>query len=281
MHLFSSTAISWESVQVLINMSVRYLLFTGSFYLVFYLWKKKRFWYAKIQQKYPENKHILREVKYSFFSILIFGVVIMAVILASKERLTQVYTPIDKYGWGYYFLSVGIMILIHDTYFYWTHRAMHWKLIFKYVHKVHHLSINPTPFAAYAFHPVEALVEVGIIPLVAFTVPHHGSAITVFALYSLLLNVVGHLGYELFPKGFATHKLFKWHNTSTHHNMHHRLIKCNYGLYFNFWDRIMGTNHANYEQAFDDVVEQRKQGKLRRASEDTISEKNIMAAESV
>jgi len=162
------------------------------------------------------------------------------------------------------------MIVLHDTYFYWTHRLMHWKPLFKLAHKTHHLSTNPTPFAAYAFHPIEALVEVGIIPLIAFTIPHHASAITIFSLYSLLLNVTGHLGYELFPKGFASHKLFKWHNTSTHHNMHHRLVKCNYGLYFNFWDRLMKTNHPHYEQSFNAVIETREQGKINRPTEEVV-----------
>jgi lathosterol oxidase len=88
--------------------------------------------------------------------------------------------------------------------------------------------------------------------------PYHPSAIAIFTLYSLVLNVFGHLGFEVFPKGFASHQLFKWHNTSTHHNMHHRLVKCNYGLYFNIWDRLMQTNHAKYEQHFDEVTSQEK-----------------------
>ena len=58
------------------------------------------------------------------------------------------------------------------------------------------------------------------------------------------MNVLGHLGFELYPKGFTTHWLGKWNNTSTHHNMHHKYYNCNYGLYFNIWDRIMGTNHS-------------------------------------
>ncbi|MEO6633774.1 MAG: sterol desaturase family protein [Mucilaginibacter sp.] len=254
--------LSFDALKLLLNIAVRYLLFTGSFYLVFYVWKNRRYWASKIQQRYPEKQHIFREIKYSFFTVLIFGVIIMLTVMAGMKGLTLVYAPVAKYGWFYYFISIALMILLHDTYFYWTHRLMHWKPIFKYVHKVHHLSINPTPFAAYAFHPVEAVVEVGIIPLIAFTIPHHATTIVIFGLYSLLLNVAGHLGYELFPKGFASHILFKWHNTSTHHNMHHRLVKCNYGLYFNFWDRIMSTNHPTYEDSFDQVVEQREQGKL-------------------
>jgi lathosterol oxidase len=257
--MFSSLPNTIESIRVIFNIVSRYLLFTGSFYLVFYVWKHKRFWMAKIQQRYPEKKNILNEIKYSFITMLIFGGVILLTIWAGRHSLTRVYAPLDKYGYLYYFLSILLMIVLHDTYFYWTHRAMHWKPLFKVMHKTHHLSVNPTPFAAYAFHPLEALVEVGIIPLIAFTIPHHASAITVFSLYALLLNVMGHLGYELFPKGFASHWLFKWHNTSTHHNMHHRLVKCNYGLYFNFWDRVMHTNHPGYEESFDDVVNQRQQ----------------------
>jgi sterol desaturase/sphingolipid hydroxylase (fatty acid hydroxylase superfamily) len=243
---------------VLLRLAVRYLLFAGSFYLVFYVWKNKAIWRAKIQQRYPENKHVIREIVNSSITIIIFGLVILGVIYASKAGLTRVYHNVSNHGYGYYIFSIVLMILIHDTYFYWTHRAMHWKPLFKMVHKTHHLSTNPTPFAAYAFHPLEAVIEIGIVPLIAFTIPYHPTALTLFSLYSLLLNVTGHLGFELFPKGFASHWLFKWHNTSTHHNMHHRLVKCNYGLYFNLWDRLMGTNHPDYEKSFDAVVETRK-----------------------
>jgi lathosterol oxidase len=258
-------AIAYSSAAAtLIKISTRYLLFAGLTYLFFYVWRNKHYWHAKIQQRYPEKKHIIREIFYSTTTILIFGLVIIMVTWAGSRGYTLRYQDINHYGYPYYFFSILLMIVVHDTYFYWTHRIMHWKPLFKYVHKVHHLSLNPTPFAAYAFHPLEAVVEIGIIPLIAFTIPHHTSAIMIFSLYSLLLNVAGHLGFELFPKGFATHRLFKWHNTSTHHNMHHRLVKCNYGLYFNLWDRLMKTNHPGYEEAFEKVVNIRNEAKLTR-----------------
>ncbi len=256
-----------EIAKVLFSISSRYFLFAGSFYLVFYVWKNRKFWYAKIQQRYPENKHILREIGYSMLTMLIFGAIIILTIIAGKNGLTRVYNDIGQYGYVYFFFSIVLMIFIHDTYFYWTHRLMHWKPLFKIAHKTHHLSTNPTPFAAYAFHPIEAVVEIGIIPLIAFTMPYHPTALAAFSIYAILLNVTGHLGFELFPKGFASHRIFKWHNTSTHHNMHHRLVKCNYGLYFNIWDRLMKTNHSEYERSYDSVIEQREQGKLIRDAE--------------
>jgi sterol desaturase/sphingolipid hydroxylase (fatty acid hydroxylase superfamily) len=130
---------------------------------------------------------------------------------------------------------------------------MHWDAIYKYVHRVHHLSTNPTPWAAFAFHPFEAVMEVSIVLIMVFIMPLHYLAILAWILYMSGLNVLGHLGFELFPSGFTTNKLTSWHNTSTHHNMHHRLVKCNYGLYFNFWDKIMGTNHEHYTEEFEKV----------------------------
>lgn len=242
-------------------MIVQYLLFTGIVYLIFYVWKHKSLWPAKIQQRYPKNKHIYREIAYSISTLCILGVVITFVVWANKNHLTRMYNPIDKYGWGYYFLSLLIMFLVHDTYFYWGHRLLHWKPIFKYVHKTHHLSINPTPFAAYAFHPLEAVFEMGIMPLIVFTIPHHISTVSIFALYSLLLNVAAHVGYEFLPKWFARHRIFKWHNTATHHNLHHRYFHTNFGLYLNFWDRIMKTNHPDYEEHFEKLADQREQAK--------------------
>jgi len=244
----------FKFASLLVGMCFEYLLFAGVLYLFFYTWREKKYWPFKIQQRSQQKKHIIRDIKYSFCTLVVFGLVIVPVFWASEHGYTRIYHPIDKYGWGYYFFSILLMVFIHDTYFYWSHRFLHWKPMFRLVHKTHHLSLNPTVFSIYAFHPFEAFVNVLIIPIVAFTVPHHGSAITIFTLYQLAVNTMGHLGYEFFPKGFTRHKITKWSNTATHHNMHHRFVKCNYGLYFNFWDTIMKTNHRLYDETFDEVA---------------------------
>ena len=131
---------------------------------------------------------------------------------------------------------------------------MHWRPLFKLAHRVHHQSHNPTPWAAFCFHPLEALIEAMIYPVVILFLPIHPLAALIWLLYMITMNVGGHLGFELFPAGFVRHRLFRWHNTSVHHNMHHSHINCNYGLYFNFWDRLMGTNHVKYEEHFDRIT---------------------------
>jgi len=242
-------------------MMAQYFLFTGIVFLTLYVWKKKKLWHTKIQQRYPKNKHVFLEIRYSIYTFLILSAFIAFVIWANKNGLTMAYSPIDKYGYGYYFLSFLIMIVVHDTYFYWTHRLLHWKPLFKFAHKIHHKSINPTPFAAYSFHPFEAMIEMGIMLVLVFTIPHHISVISVFGIYSLVINVAGHAGFEFLPKWFVRHKIFKWHNTSTHHNLHHTHFKSNFGLYFTFWDKVMKTEHPKYEEEFEKLADFRDQAK--------------------
>lgn len=234
-------------------LSLRYLVFAGLLFFIFYVWKRKDWFVYKVQQKYPSNPDVWREIKYSFLSLSIFSFVGLTIFTLRKFGYTKIYTDFSAHSVLYFVFSVIAFIVIHDTYFYFSHRFMHWKKIYKYVHRVHHMSTNPTPWAAFSFHPLEAIVEVGIVPLMVFLIPIHPFAILIWVLYQTGMNVLGHLGFELFPSGFTTGKLSKWHNTSTHHNMHHKLVNCNYGLYYNFWDRILGTNHERYEEEFEAV----------------------------
>jgi sterol desaturase/sphingolipid hydroxylase (fatty acid hydroxylase superfamily) len=62
----------------------------------------------------------------------------------------------------------------------------------------------------------------------------------------ILWNVYVHVGMEFLPKRLAESFLGGWIGTPTHHNVHHRVFSGNYGLWFNIWDRLMGTNHPTY-----------------------------------
>src|SRR3546814_1568014 len=55
--------------------------------------------------------------------------------------------------------SVLLYLLIHDTWFYWTHRWMHRPALFRRCHAVHHQSRPPTAWTAMSFHPWESRSE--------------------------------------------------------------------------------------------------------------------------
>jgi sterol desaturase/sphingolipid hydroxylase (fatty acid hydroxylase superfamily) len=104
-----------------------------------------------------------------------------------------------------------------------------------------------------AFHPVEAVFEAGILIILPFLFPIHPLAIGLFLLLMMIYNVYGHLGYELYPKGFSRTRIGKWINTSVNHNLHHQYFTGNYGLYFLWWDRWMGTLRDDYDEQFEAV----------------------------
>jgi sterol desaturase/sphingolipid hydroxylase (fatty acid hydroxylase superfamily) len=232
----------------------RYYLIAGAVFFLFYVVLKNKILHKKIQSLFPKNTDYLREIFYSTITILIFGFIPLFFIANPAMRShTTLYDNISDYGWFYYFLAYPIMFIMHDTYFYWTHRIMHHKSLFNIMHLVHHKSTNPSPWAAYAFHPLESIVEVGIFVVFLFTLPVHTTHVIIFFLLSIMYNIYGHLGWELYPKGFSKSLIGKWINTSVNHNQHHKYFKGNYGLYFLFWDRIMGTIRADYDEAFEEV----------------------------
>lgn len=226
----------------------------GMAFLIFYVWKRSNWHNKKIQLSWPSPGDYNREVIYSLVTTVIFAGVGTLIFLTPFQQYTQVYTTVEEFGLGYFVMSIGLMLLIHDTYFYWTHRAMHHPRLFKWFHRVHHRSVNPSPWAAFAFHPLEAVVEAGIIFVIVFLIPVHPLAVALFLLLMTVYNVYGHLGFELYPAGFAASRIGRWINTSVNHNQHHHYFKGNYGLYFLWWDRWMGTLRTDYEKEYEQVA---------------------------
>jgi sterol desaturase/sphingolipid hydroxylase (fatty acid hydroxylase superfamily) len=244
---------------LLLDNADKYFLIAGPAFLVFYILLKNKIRYKKIQQGFPGKKDYWREIFFSVLSIIIFSFPPLLMLYSDAIRPhTTFYKDIAEYGWAYTVLAFPLMLLMHDTYFYWMHRLMHHPKLFRLFHLVHHKSNNPSPWAAYAFHPLEAVVESLIFVVFLFTIPVHSIHLMLFFIFSLVYNVYGHLGFELYPKGFNTHWLGKWINTSVSHNMHHRYFRGNYGLYFTVWDRLMRTLNTNYDIVFNEITSRKK-----------------------
>lgn len=235
-------------------MFLRYAIIAGIAFAFYYKFLRGKLSNKKIQQKYPKMSKVWQEVKHSSHTALIFGFLALVVNWMTNAGWTQIYTDFSEFGIGYAVLSFFVILIIHDTYFYWMHYSMHKFKPLQKFHAIHHKSHNPTPWAAMAFHPIEALAEFAFIPLAVILIPFHPVVLALFGIFSFVFNVIGHLGFEVFPKWSTRHPILKWVNTSTHHNMHHKNGSANFGFYFNFWDTVMGTNHKNYLDKFDEVV---------------------------
>jgi sterol desaturase/sphingolipid hydroxylase (fatty acid hydroxylase superfamily) len=81
----------------------------------------------------------------------------------------------------------------------------------------------------------------------------HRLALIAFQSISTAVTVYGHAGYEPDPPGWSRQLPDRWINTSVAHNTHHATARHNYGPYFLWWDRWLGTLEPAYERRYDMV----------------------------
>jgi sterol desaturase/sphingolipid hydroxylase (fatty acid hydroxylase superfamily) len=233
---------------------VRYFVFAGIAWLLAFVWFRKRWWRRKIIQRLPSSGDMRREMGWSALTAVIYGLVGAVTLWLAWFGWTQIYFKIGQHSRAWFWSSIVIGIFVHDAYFYWTHRLMHHPRLFRWFHRVHHESTNPSPWAAYCFGPLEAVVQAGIFPLLVCIMPMHLIAFMLFMFWQIFFNVLGHTGFEYYPRWLIDSWVGKFLNTPTHHVQHHEKLRGNYGLYFNYWDRLFGTNNPGYEARFREVT---------------------------
>ncbi|HYF31686.1 MAG TPA: sterol desaturase family protein [Chitinophagaceae bacterium] len=233
----------------------RYFLFAGAFQLIFYSWPGDKWRKRKLGKKPYRPQQFRKEVGWSMLTAAIFAIAGAATALLWQKGYTKIYTPIDQYGWLYLPVSLIISMLLHETYYYWLHRWMHHPSIFKIVHKVHHESNITSPWTAFSFHPLEGLLQAIILPAILMVVPMHPYVILVQLTLMTFSSVINHLDIEIYPKKFHKHALGRWFIGATHHALHHRQFRYNYGLYFTVWDKWKSTESPLYEETFEKVTE--------------------------
>jgi len=124
-----------------------------------------------------------------------------------------------------------LTLFLSDTSFYWLHRLLHTKLLYKHVHKVHHRHKSAIAWSSFYFHPLELVLTwffVFLLPIL-FVRLHY---VTLMAyITTLLLSLVkSHCGIDIY--GLYTSKF---------HDLHHLKFNGNYGSDLGFWDKVVGT----------------------------------------
>jgi sterol desaturase/sphingolipid hydroxylase (fatty acid hydroxylase superfamily) len=241
----------------------QFLINYGFIAVVYFLvWKllKRRLQNWRIQLKERvDAKQIKSEIINSLFTLMVSTLIVLAIYLMKSLGLTKIYTDINEYP---RFFAIGgffIFLFLDDTWFYWIHRLLHHPKIFKYVHKVHHKSIDVNPFTSLSFHWVETLLLTSWIVPVSMFFPMYVPAFGLLQIWGLLDNIKSHIGYEFFPSWWNK-SIGKLMTSSTHHNMHHSKFNGNYGVHFRIWDRLLGTEFNDYEKTFDEIQMRKKGG---------------------
>ena len=234
--------------------SGRYFLIAGLFYLFFYTWFPEVWKKRKLNQKEYKKGQFIREVKWSLVTSFIFSIAGALTVVLWQHGYTKIYESLSLYGWWYLPVSLIIFMLLHETYYYWFHRWMHNPKIFRIVHKVHHDSNITSPFTAFSFHPLEGLIQAVFMPVILMILPMHYYIIIIQLILMTFSSVINHLDIEIYPSSFLLRYPGRWLIGATHHSLHHRQFKYNYGLYFTFWDKIKKTESPLFKHLFSSAT---------------------------
>jgi len=241
----------WSDVSVDVG---RYVVFALAVWAVLWVLLKSLLAGRKIRDTSPPPRQMVTEFLISIRSVVIFATVGVGITLMSRAGLYPLADLAGHWGAAWFWASLVLMILGHDAYYYWVHRAMHHPRFFRKFHRRHHRSNNPSPFTAYSFDLREAFMMVSFVALWPLVTPTPWAVIPFFMLHQIGRNTLLHSGYELMPATADGRPLLDWLTTTTHHDLHHARAGSNFGLYFTWWDRLMGTENPDYHAAFAQAV---------------------------
>ena len=235
--------------QSFVTQAVAYFAVVGTVFLVVWHWGRERFATSRIPgPRRVDAKQIRREIGHTLVTLLAGLTSAGAVIGLQAAGLAKL-SDAPASGWTIA-AWVAAAMLVNDAWFYGWHRLLHHPKLFRHIHVVHHKSVDVNPFTSYSFHAVEAvLLGVWIVPA-ALLLPIPMAAIGLLQVIGLANNVMAHLGYEFLPAWLLRVPLLRWTNTATFHSLHHARSRGNFGLHTRLWDRLFGTEIADYEQVF-------------------------------
>jgi methylsterol monooxygenase len=127
------------------------------------------------------------------------------------------------------------MILINEVLFYYGHRLLHHKTLYRHCHKMHHEFTSPCGLVATYCHPFEMLIS-DVVPLFAgcIILPKvHLYTIMVWVFFAVLGTQYHHCGYR-WPWCAIDHQ-------PDYHDFHHKYFTCCYGN-VGILDKLHGTD---------------------------------------
>eukprot|EP00873_Tetraselmis_striata_P002859 jgi/Tetstr1/423123/TSEL_013892.t1 len=214
-----------------------------------------------LQSKPRKKTDVTRDALYSLVPLAVKAGVWALVEKVHSSGYGRMYET-EIRSWDQVLYAVGTIIALdylHDAWFYWTHRMLHWRPLYKHIHFMHHQSTVPSAYTGYSFHVLEAAIVFANEVIVIFLFPMQTNLHRLYHIFTTAIHEGGHAGYELAPfipsveqllwvafKGTKTQ--CKGLNTVMHHDMHHHFPTKHFSLYFTHWDRWCNTMHASYDK---------------------------------
>lgn len=198
--------------------------------------------------KHPQflKNQVYREIMFTVQALPWISIPTVSLFMLELRGYSKLYDDIGEFPNGWFQLIVSILsfLFFTDMLIYWIHRGLHHRLVYKRIHKPHHIWKIPTPFASHAFHPVDGFLQSLPYHIYPFIFPLH--KMVYLGLY-ILVNI---WTISIHDGDFRVPQILQpFINGSAHHTDHHMFFDYNYGQYFTLWDRIGGSfkNPSSFE----------------------------------
>ena len=245
---------AWWIALILVRNLVLTTIFFGGLHLYFHVFKKQGD-ELKFSSKplATNNKRFLfnNQVRDNVFRTLCMGVPIFTAYEAVTYWLFANgligFIPIGQSSVAFWGWFVGLLLLapvIHSVHFYFIHRLLHWRPLYRSVHRIHHYNVEVGPWSGIAMHPVELAIYFSTVCVQWLLALHPLNAL--YQIHIALFNAaVSHSGFEKLmisrQVGIESNNYF--------HYLHHKYFECNYGSTTAPMDQLFGTFHDGSEQA--------------------------------
>jgi 4-alpha-methyl-delta7-sterol-4alpha-methyl oxidase len=172
------------------------------------------------------------------------AILFVAVLMAwPLLRLSAVHAGVLP-PWYVVVAQLGFFIYLDDFLYYWFHRTMHTRWLYKHVHAWHHRIVTPWAITGHYMHPVEYVVTATIALAGPILLGSHVVVLWLWFAFRQWEAAEGHCGYD-FP-WTPTH-LLPFNDGARHHDFHHARVRGNYAGFLAYVDWMFGTYAKGYE----------------------------------
>ena len=165
------------------------------------------------------------------------------------------YTDLSRYGLWYLPVSAVLLFFCIDAGLYYSHRLLHHRALFRYVHRWHHRYTAPILFTTTAVHPFELLLFESFLILPAFLLPTHVGVYLFVVGYTYFIGMIDHSGVRIRWK-------LPLHGDNQFHDDHHVCFPLQLRPPHALFDRLHGT----VRRAIGATTRRRSAGAARRAT---------------
>ena len=221
-------------------------LFYGAFHLWLYRWRgqgrKAKYsgnWMATNDKRFLFRDQVYDNVFWSLIGTLIWSLYEIGLWWGYANNVLP-YT--DNPVW--LVLWMLLMPFWRNFHFYWIHRFIHWKPLYKTVHYLHHKNVNVGPWSGMAMHPVEHILYFSCM-LIHLIVPSHPLHMLFNGMQTGIGPASSHSGFDALVFGNA-HEV---KNDKLMHYLHHRYHTVNFGENAMPLDKWFGSLHDGTPEA--------------------------------